>query len=178
MALDALLNHHLLITICDAVLNHPAGCATSGRSRGWIFAAVEKHSSSSFELAFALFGTEKVEKVRAGFLQKLCRLSVTKLKIRERLLIPEWHDGERKSCRDRLDRPFRMNLGNRYSNDARDIYPGKWSSKFRVALAHFPEDLTVHSITSGVLRIRSETHGNFPDFQIESDFGRLLLIRL
>src|SRR5919106_7083855 len=52
-ALDALLNHHLLITICDAVLNHPTGCATSGRSRGWIFAAVEKHSSSSFELAFA-----------------------------------------------------------------------------------------------------------------------------
>jgi hypothetical protein len=60
-ALDALLNHHLLITICDAVLNHPTGGATSGRSRGWIFAAVEKHSSSSFELAFAAFGTKKVE---------------------------------------------------------------------------------------------------------------------
>jgi hypothetical protein len=60
-ALGALLNHHLLITICDAVLNHPTGCATSGRSRGWIFAAVEKHSSSNFELAFAAFGTKKIE---------------------------------------------------------------------------------------------------------------------
>ena len=78
-ALDALPNHHLLITFCDAVLNHPTGSATSRRSRGWIFATVKKHSCSSFELAFAPFGTKKVEKVRAGLPQKLRRLNVTKL---------------------------------------------------------------------------------------------------
>src|SRR5262245_31687712 len=47
-AFDALLNHHLLITVCDAVLDHPTGSAACSRSGGWIFTAVEKHSSSSF----------------------------------------------------------------------------------------------------------------------------------
>src|SRR6476620_11401339 len=62
--LDALLNHHLLFTFCDAVLNHPTGSAACRRSRGWIFATVKKHSCSSFEPAFAPLGTKKVEKVR------------------------------------------------------------------------------------------------------------------
>src|SRR5207342_2607197 len=78
-ALDALPNHHLLITFCDAVLNHPTGSAACRRSGGWILAAVKKHSCSSFEPAFAPLGTKKVEKVRAGVLQKLRRLNVTKL---------------------------------------------------------------------------------------------------
>ena len=65
-ALDALPNHHLLITFCDAVLNHPTGSAACRRSRGWVFATVKKHSCSSFEPAFAPFGTKKVEKVRAA----------------------------------------------------------------------------------------------------------------
>jgi hypothetical protein len=60
-ALDALLNHHLLITVCDAVPNHPTGSAACRRSGGWVFAAIKKHSSSSFEPAFAAFGTKKVE---------------------------------------------------------------------------------------------------------------------
>ena len=65
-ALDALPNHHLLITFCDAVLNHPTGSAACRRSCGWIFATVKKHSCSSFEPAFAPLGTKKVEKVRAA----------------------------------------------------------------------------------------------------------------
>ncbi len=77
--LNALPNHHLLITFCDAVLNHPTGSAACRRSGGWIFATVKKHSCSSFEPAFAPLGTKKVEKVRAGVLQKLRRLNVTKL---------------------------------------------------------------------------------------------------
>jgi hypothetical protein len=81
-ALDALPNHHVFITFCDAVLHHPTRGATSRRSRGWIFATVEEHSSSSFKPAFAPFGTEKVEKVRTGFLQKIRCLNVTKLQIR------------------------------------------------------------------------------------------------
>src|SRR5262245_12173841 len=98
--------------------------------------------------------------------------------MRERLLISEWHNGERKSCRDRLDRPSRRNLVDGDPDDACDVCSRKWSSKFRIALAHFSEHSTIHSITSGVPRIRSETHRNFPDLQIETDFGRLLLIRL
>src|SRR5512133_1736530 len=35
-ALDALPNHHLFITFCDAVLNHPTGSAACRRSGGWI----------------------------------------------------------------------------------------------------------------------------------------------
>src|SRR3954469_16717882 len=67
-ALDALANHHLFIVFCDAVLDHPTGSAACRRSRSWVFATVKKHSSSSFKLAFASLGTEKVEKVRATFL--------------------------------------------------------------------------------------------------------------
>src|SRR6266699_6348970 len=65
-ALDALPNHDLLIGFCDAVLDHPTGSAACRRSRGWVFATVKKHSSSSCKSAFAPFGTEKVEQVRAG----------------------------------------------------------------------------------------------------------------
>jgi hypothetical protein len=78
-ALDALLNHELLITFCDAVLNHPAGSAACRGSCGRIFATVKKHSCSSFEPAFAPLRTQKIEKVRARLLQKLRRLNVTKL---------------------------------------------------------------------------------------------------
>jgi hypothetical protein len=77
--LNALPNHHLLITFCDPVLNHPTGSATCCGSRGRILATVEKHSCSSFELAFAPLRTKKVEKVRAALFQKLRRLNVTKL---------------------------------------------------------------------------------------------------
>jgi hypothetical protein len=78
-ALDALPNHHLLITFCDAVLNHPTGSAACRRSRGRVFATVKKHSSLSFEPAFASLGTKKIEKVRAGVLKELRCLNVTKL---------------------------------------------------------------------------------------------------
>jgi hypothetical protein len=64
-AFDALQNHHLLVTICDAVLHHPAGSTARCRSGGWVFTAVKKHSRSSFEAAFAPVWTEKVEKIRA-----------------------------------------------------------------------------------------------------------------
>src|SRR3982751_3394333 len=67
-ALVALSNHHLFIIFCDAVLDDPTGSAPCRRSRGWIFATVKKHSSSSFKAAFASLGTEKVEKVRATLL--------------------------------------------------------------------------------------------------------------
>src|SRR5205814_9399495 len=67
-ALNALPNHHLFITFCDAVLNHPTGSAACRRSRSWVFATVKKHSCSGFEPAFAPFGTKKVEKVRAALL--------------------------------------------------------------------------------------------------------------
>src|SRR5882672_2707816 len=77
--LNALLNHHLLVTFCDAVLDHPTGSAACRRSRGWIFATVKKHSCSSFKLAFAPLGTKKIEKVSASFLQKLRCLNVAKL---------------------------------------------------------------------------------------------------
>jgi hypothetical protein len=75
-----------------------------------------------------------------------------------------------------LNRPFRRDFVNRDSDDARDVVSRKRSSEFRIALAHFTEYLTVHSITAGVLGIRSEAHGNFPGFQVEGDFGGLLLI--
>src|SRR5258705_632793 len=65
-ALDALPNHHLLITLCDSVSGHPTGSAASRRSCGRIFAAVEKHSSSSFKPAFSPVGAEKVKKVGTG----------------------------------------------------------------------------------------------------------------
>src|SRR5258707_14557055 len=129
-ALDALPNHHLLITFCDAVLDHPTGSAACRRSRGWIFATVKKHSCSSFEPAFAPFGAKKVEKVRACVPQEFRRLNVTELQIRERLSITEWHDREGQSCRDRLDRPFRRNFVNRDSDDARDVVSRKRSSEF------------------------------------------------
>src|SRR3954453_9566045 len=66
-ALDALPDHHLLVTFCDAVLNHPTGSAACCRSGSGVFATVKKHSSSSFEPVFVSLGTEKVEKVRACF---------------------------------------------------------------------------------------------------------------
>src|SRR6266550_6275424 len=176
-ALDALPNHQLLITFCDAVLNHPTGGAACRRSSGWVFATVKKHSCSSFEPAFAPFGTKKVEKVRTCIPHELRRLNVTELQIRERLSIAEWHDREGQSCRDRLDRPFRRNFVNRDSDDARDVVSRKRSSEFRIALAHFTEHLTVHSITAGVLGIRSEAHRNFSGFQVESNFGGLLGFR-
>src|SRR2546423_13682864 len=66
--LNTLPNHRLLITFCDAVLNHPTGSAACRRSRSWVFATVKKHSSSGFERAFAPFGTKKVEKVRTALL--------------------------------------------------------------------------------------------------------------
>jgi hypothetical protein len=78
-ALDALLNHHLLIIFCDSVLNHPTRGATSRRPCGRVFATIEEHSSSSLKPAFAPFGTEKVKKVGAGILQKFRCLNVTKL---------------------------------------------------------------------------------------------------
>src|SRR5947207_1350818 len=49
MALDALPNHHLLVTFCDAVLNHPTNSAACRGSCGWVFVTVKKHSCSSFE---------------------------------------------------------------------------------------------------------------------------------
>ena len=67
-ALNALPNQDLLITFCDAVLNHPTGSAACRRSGSWVFATVKKHSCSGFEPAFAPFGTKKVEKVRTAFL--------------------------------------------------------------------------------------------------------------
>ena len=76
-ALDALPNHHLLITLCDSVLTHPTGGAARRRPCGRIFTAVKKHSSSSFKPAFAPFGTQKVEKVRTGVPQELRCLNVT-----------------------------------------------------------------------------------------------------
>jgi hypothetical protein len=78
-ALDTLPNHHLLITFCNAVLNHPTSSAARRGSCGRVFATVKKHSCSSFELAFASLGTKKVEKVRAALFQELRRLNVTKL---------------------------------------------------------------------------------------------------
>src|SRR5436309_3025092 len=75
-ALDSLANQHLLIALCDAVLDHPTGSATGRRTCGRIFAAVKKHSRSSFESAFEPLGTEKVEKVGAGILQKFRRLCI------------------------------------------------------------------------------------------------------
>src|SRR4029077_3026251 len=66
---------------------------------------------------------------------------------------------------------------NRDSDDARNLLPRKWSSEFRIALAHFTEYLTVHSITAGILGIHSEAHGNFSGFQVESNFGGLLGFR-
>src|SRR4029077_12238070 len=66
---------------------------------------------------------------------------------------------------------------NRDSDDARNLLPRKWSSEFRIALAHFTEYLTVHSITAGILGIHSEAHGNFSGFQVESNFGALLGFR-
>src|SRR5437870_7051246 len=60
--LDPLANQHLLVTVCDFVLDHPTGGAAGGRSCGRVFAAVKKHSSSSFKAAFAPFGTQKVKK--------------------------------------------------------------------------------------------------------------------
>src|SRR5437588_3081259 len=175
-ALDSLTNQHLLIALCYAVLDHPTGSATGRRACGWIFAAVKKHSRSSFKPAFAPFGTQKVEKVGAGILQKFRRLCIAELQIGQRLSISEWHNRERQSCRDRLYRPFRRNLVNGDSNHASDLLSGKRSSEFRIALAHFAEDLAVHSITPGILRICSEAHRNFPGFQVEADFGGLLWI--
>src|SRR5262249_49272755 len=81
-ALDALSNHYLLIIFRHSVLDHPTRGATSRRPCGRVLPTVEEHSSSSFEPAFASFGTEKVEKVRTGFLQKIRCLNVTKLQIR------------------------------------------------------------------------------------------------
>src|SRR6266516_4898235 len=120
-ALDALANEHLLIALCDFVLNHPTGGAARRRPCGRIFTAVKKHPSSSFKASFAPFGTQKVEKVGAGILQKFRCLCVTKLQIRERLLIAEWHDREGQPCRDRLYGPFRRNLVNGDFNDASDL---------------------------------------------------------
>src|SRR6266571_6665690 len=149
-ALDSLANQHLLIALCDAVLDHPTGSATGRRTCGRIFAAVKKHSRSSFKPAFAPFGTQKVEKVGACILQKFRCLCVTKLQIGQCLSIAEWHNCEGQSCRDRLYRPFRRNLVNSNANDASDLLSGKPSSKFRIALAHFAEDLAVHSISAGI----------------------------
>src|SRR5207249_11971524 len=78
-ALDALANQHLLIPLCDSMFHQPTDGAPGRRSCGRIFAAVEKHSSSSFESAFASFRTKKIKEIRPGFLQKLRRLNVTKL---------------------------------------------------------------------------------------------------
>src|SRR5262245_24045253 len=77
-ALHTLPNHDLLITIRDSVLHHPTGSAACRRSCGGVFTAVKKHSSSNFELAFAAFGAEKVEQVRASLPQKLRCLAITK----------------------------------------------------------------------------------------------------
>src|SRR5215831_16279928 len=76
-ALDALSNHYPLIATCDAVLDHPTRSAACCRSCGWVFATVEEHPSLSFESAFAPFGTEKVEKICTGFLQKIRCLNVS-----------------------------------------------------------------------------------------------------
>src|SRR5437763_15219507 len=69
-ALAALPDQYLLVTFRDAVLDHPTGSAACRRSGSWVFATVKEHSSASFEPLFVSLGTEKVEKVRAGFLQK------------------------------------------------------------------------------------------------------------
>src|SRR5262249_3950701 len=69
-----------------------------------------------------------------------------------------------------------MNLVRCESDNARHVFSWKRTSKFRIALAHFTEHLTVHSLSPGVLGIRSETHRNFSGFQIEGDLGRFLLI--
>src|SRR6516225_6420050 len=77
-ALDALLNRHLLVTICDAVLHHPTGSTACRRSGGWIFATVKKHSSSSFQPAVVPFRAKEVEKVCTTTFQKIRCLDVTK----------------------------------------------------------------------------------------------------
>src|SRR6266480_7572788 len=161
-ALDALANQHLFITLCDSVLDHPTGSAAGRRSCGRVFTAVKKHSSSSFKPVFASFGTQEVEKVSASILQEFRCLSVSKLQIRQCLLMAEWHNREGQSCRDGLYWPFRRNLVNGDSNDASDFLSRKCSSEFGLALAHFTEHLAVDSITAGTLRIRSEAHRNFP----------------
>src|SRR3981081_3884255 len=40
---DALSNHHLFVTVCDPVLDHPTGGTTRPCSPGWIFASRKKH---------------------------------------------------------------------------------------------------------------------------------------
>src|SRR5439155_6660897 len=169
---DALTNQHLLISFCDSMSNHPTRAAACRRPCSWVFAAVKKHSRSSFKSAFASFGTQKVEKVGAGVLQKVRCLCVTKLEIGERLSISEWDNREGQPCGDGLYRPFRTNLVNSNANDASDVFSGKCWSKFGIALAHFTEHLTVHAITPGILGIRSETHRDFPGFQIKRDLRR------
>src|SRR5207245_11050792 len=114
--------HRLLIRLSDSVLIHPTGGEAGRVSCGRICAAVKKHPSSSFKAAFASFGTQKVEKVGTGIVQKSCCLCVTKLQIRERLSISEGHDREGQPCRDRLYRPFRTNLVNSNANDASDVF--------------------------------------------------------
>src|SRR5438552_16517804 len=121
-ALDSLANQHLLIALCDAVLDHPTGGATGRRTCGRIFAAVKKHSRSSFEQAFAPPGTQKIEEIRAAFFQKVRCLCVTKLEIGKCLPIAEWNNCEGQSGRHRLDRPFRRNFVNGNSNDACDVF--------------------------------------------------------
>src|SRR5262245_33021655 len=69
-----------------------------------------------------------------------------------------------------------MNLVRCKSDNARHVFSWKRTSEFMIALAHFTEHLTVHSLSTGALRIRSETHRNFSGFQIKGDFGRLPFI--
>src|ERR1051325_3547941 len=63
-ALSALANQYLLITTCNAVLDHPAGRASRRGSRGWVLATVEEHSSGGLKLGSAPVGTEEIKKVR------------------------------------------------------------------------------------------------------------------
>ncbi len=64
--LDALSNHYLFITICDAVLDHPTRGAAGRRSRSWIFTAIKKHARPGFPPALVPIRTEQVKEPGFG----------------------------------------------------------------------------------------------------------------
>src|SRR5438067_12864779 len=115
---------------------------------------MKEHARPSLEPIFVPLRTDKVKKPGVAVLEKSCCLRMREVEIRQSLLVANANNRERKSSRNRLDRP--RNLVRRDSSHASDFFARKNSSEFRIPLAHFAEQLAVDSLTSGVFGIGGE----------------------
>src|SRR5205823_6566788 len=89
------------------------------------------------------------------------------LDLRERFRIAKWQYRKGEAGRHHLDRPLRSNVADLQPKRSGYFFSRQDRSKLRIALTHFPENTPIYATAACVLRVGTESDGNFPDVQIE-----------